>query len=197
MPKMKNHRGVAKRVKRTGSGKFTRHHALRRPPDGTQVQQAETQPAQIGRRRCRPISAASRGCCRSATADAGYEQRRKAMPRVKRGNVHLNRRRRILKQAKGYYGADSRQYASARDAVDHAMQYAYSGRKLRKRDFRRLWITRINAACRQNDLSYSRFIAGLKAAGVGLDRKVLAEIAIADPPAFARIAATARDGLAA
>ncbi|HEX9698093.1 MAG TPA: 50S ribosomal protein L20 [Acidobacteriota bacterium] len=118
------------------------------------------------------------------------------MPRVKRGNVHANRRRRILKQAKGYYGSDSRLYASARDAVDRAMQYAYHGRKRKKRDFRRLWITRINAACRQHDLSYSRFMAGLKAAGVGLDRKVLAEIAVEDPAAFEQLTATAKDSLA-
>ena len=119
------------------------------------------------------------------------------MARVKRGNVHKNRRRRILKQAKGYYGSDSRLYASARDAVDRAMQYAYAGRKLRKRDFRRLWITRINAACRQNDISYSRFMAGLKASGVDLNRKVLAEIAVEDPQAFTHLTSTAKDGLAA
>ncbi len=119
------------------------------------------------------------------------------MARVKRGNVHKNRRRRILKQAKGYYGSDSRLYASARDAVDRAMQYAYSGRKRKKRDFRRLWITRINAACRQNDISYSRFIAGLKAAGVGLDRKVLAEIAVEDPEVFSQLTTAAKDSLAA
>jgi len=119
------------------------------------------------------------------------------MARVKRGNVHKNRRRRILKQAKGYYGSDSRLYASARDAVDRAMQFAYIGRKRKKRDFRRLWITRINAACRQNEISYSRFIAGLKAAGVGLDRKVLAEIAVEDPETFAQLTAAAKDSLAA
>ena len=119
------------------------------------------------------------------------------MPRVKRGNVHKNRRRRILKKAKGYYGSDSRNYASARDAVNHAMVYAYIGRKLKKRDFRRLWIIRINAACRLNHISYSRFMAGLKAADIGLDRKVLAEIAVVDPEAFGQIAAAAKDSLAA
>lgn len=119
------------------------------------------------------------------------------MPRVKRGNVHKNRRNRILKKAKGYYGSDSRLYASARDAVDRAMQYAYVGRKRKKRDFRRLWITRINAACRQNDISYSRFMAGLKAAGVGLDRKVLAEIAVEDPETFTQLTTAAKDSLAA
>lgn len=119
------------------------------------------------------------------------------MARVKRGSVHKNKRRRILKKAKGYYGSDSRTYTSARDAVERAMQYAYHGRKRKKRDFRRLWITRINAACRQNEISYSRFIAGLKAAGIGLDRKVLAEIAVEDPQTFAQLTTAAKDSLAA
>jgi len=118
------------------------------------------------------------------------------MARVKRGNVHTNRRRRILKQAKGYYGAKSRLYSEAREAVDRAMSFAYEGRKLKKRDFRRLWIIRINAACRQHDMSYSRFMAGLKAAGVGLDRKVLAEIAVRDPETFEQLTAAARESLA-
>ena len=119
------------------------------------------------------------------------------MARVKRGSVHTNRRRRILKQAKGYYGAKSRLYSEAREAVDRAMQFAYIGRKRKKRDFRRLWITRINAASRQQGLSYSRFMAGLKAAGVGLDRKILAEIAVEDPEAFAQLTAAAKESLAA
>ena len=119
------------------------------------------------------------------------------MARVKRGNVHKNRRRNILKQAKGYYGSDSRLYASARDAVDRAMQYAYIGRKRKKRDFRRLWIIRINAACRQHDISYSRFMAGLKAANIGLDRKVLAQIAVEAPAAFGQLTLAAKDSLAA
>ncbi len=119
------------------------------------------------------------------------------MARVKRGNVHTNRRRRILKQAKGYYGAKSRLYSEAREAVDRAMQFAYQGRKRKKRDFRRLWITRINAASREQSLSYSRFMAGLKAAGVGLDRKILAEIAVEDPQTFAQLTAAAKESLAA
>ena len=119
------------------------------------------------------------------------------MARVKRGNVHSNRRRRILKQAKGYYGARSRLYSEARDAVDRAMQFAYHGRKRKKRDFRRLWITRINAASREHGLSYSRFMAGLKAAGVGLDRKILAEIAVEDPDTFAQLTEAAKESLAA
>ncbi|MFQ5743131.1 MAG: 50S ribosomal protein L20 [Acidobacteriota bacterium] len=118
------------------------------------------------------------------------------MPRTKRGSVHAKRRRRILKEAKGYYGAKSRLYSEAREAVDRAMQHSYRGRKRKKRDFRRLWITRINAASRQHGLSYSHFMAGLRRAGIGLDRKVLAEIAIEDPQAFAQLTSTAKQALA-
>lgn len=118
------------------------------------------------------------------------------MPRVKRGVVHARRRRRILKQAKGYYGARSRTYSQARDAVDRALQYAFHGRKRKKRDYRRLWITRINAASREHGLSYSKFVAGLSEAGVGIDRKILAELAVEDPKAFEALAATAKNALA-
>ena len=118
------------------------------------------------------------------------------MPRVKRGVVHARRRRRILKQAKGYYGAKSRTYSQARDAVERALQHAFHGRKRKKRDFRRLWITRINAASRQHGLSYSQFVAGLNEAGVGIDRKILAELAVEDPKAFEALAATAKNALA-
>jgi large subunit ribosomal protein L20 len=117
------------------------------------------------------------------------------MSRVKRGNVHTKRRRRILKQAKGYYGAKSRLYSEARDSVDRALQFAFHGRKRKKRDFRRLWITRINAASRQHGLSYSQFINGLSKAGVGLDRKMLAELAVEDPRAFETLATTAKNAL--
>ena len=118
------------------------------------------------------------------------------MARVKRGNVHTKRHRNILKQAKGYYGAKSRLYGEAREAVDRALQHAFHGRKRKKRDFRRLWITRINAACRTNGISYSQFIHGLTRAGVGLDRKMLAELAIEDPRAFEQLAAAAKSALA-
>ena len=114
------------------------------------------------------------------------------MSRVKRGTVHTRRRRRVLKQAKGYYGAKSRLYSEAREAVDRAMQHAFHGRKRKKRDFRRLWITRINAASREHGLSYSQFINGLSKAGVGLDRKVLAELAVDDPKTFAALVTTAK-----
>src|SRR3954452_23854090 len=102
------------------------------------------------------------------------------MPRVKRGVMTRKRHNKIIKAANGYWGSRSNLFRQANEAVMHAGQYAYRDRRVRKRDFRRLWIARINAACRQNDLTYSRFIAGLQAAGVELDRKVLADVAVHD-----------------
>jgi len=117
------------------------------------------------------------------------------MPRVKRGFKARRRHNRILKLAKGYRGAHGRLYRSAVEAVERALCYAYRDRKARKRAFRRLWIVRINAAARQNGLSYSRFVHGLKKADVELDRRVLAELAIGDPAAFADVAKAARAAL--
>ncbi len=111
--------------------------------------------------------------------------------RVKRGFKARRRRKRLLKLAKGYRGGRSKLFRTAADAVDKALQYAYRDRRTRKRDFRRLWIARINAAARLNDLSYSRFISGLKKAGVEIDRKILAELAVSDPKAFSHLAAMA------
>jgi large subunit ribosomal protein L20 len=119
------------------------------------------------------------------------------MPRVKRGVVAHRRHKKILKQAKGYYGARSRVFRVAKQAVTKAGQYAYRDRRQRKRLFRALWITRINAQSRANGLSYSRFINGLKKANVGLDRRVLADIAVHDKPAFAAIVEQAKAALAA
>ncbi|HEU4405567.1 MAG TPA: 50S ribosomal protein L20 [Polyangiaceae bacterium] len=110
------------------------------------------------------------------------------MPRAKRGFKARRRRNRMLKHAEGFYSARSRLFGVAAEAVRNAWQYAYIGRKLRKRDFRRLWIARINAGARANGSTYSRLIAGLKKASVQLDRKILADLAIADPAAFASIA---------
>ena len=115
------------------------------------------------------------------------------MPRVKRGNKRRQRRRKILRLAKGYFLTKSKLHRSAKEAIDRAGRFAYVGRRLRKRDFRRLWIIRINAAARQHELSYSRLIAGLKRAGVELDRKTLADIAVRDPEAFARLAESAKN----
>lgn len=109
--------------------------------------------------------------------------------RIKRAVNAVKKRRKILKQAKGYRGAKSKLYRVAREQVMKSGMYAYIGRKQKKRDFRALWITRINAACRLNDISYSRFIAGLKVKGIDLNRKVLADIAVRDPQAFAKLVA--------
>jgi large subunit ribosomal protein L20 len=108
--------------------------------------------------------------------------------RIKRGYKARRRRQKVLKLAKGFRGGRSKLIRTAADSVDKALNYAFRDRKQRKRQFRRLWIARINAAARMNDLSYSRFINGLKKADVGLDRKVLAELAISDPAGFAQIA---------
>ena len=107
------------------------------------------------------------------------------MARVKRAVHGKKHRRATLARAKGYYGNKSRSYKAANEQVMHSLQYAYRDRRARKGEFRKLWIQRINAACRQNGISYSRFIAGLKAAGVEVDRKVLADLAVAEPAAFA------------
>ena len=108
--------------------------------------------------------------------------------RIKHGFKARKRRKKVLKLAKGYRGGRSKLFRTAADAVDKALMYSYRDRRTRKRDFRRLWITRINAASRLSNLSYSKFIRGLKLAGVELDRKVLAELAISDPAGFAKIA---------
>lgn len=108
--------------------------------------------------------------------------------RVKRGFKARQRRKKVLKLAKGFRGGRSKLFRTAADAVDKALMYAYRDRKARKRDFRKLWIARINAAVRMNNLSYSKFVHGLKLAGVELDRKVLAELVISDPSGFAQIA---------
>ena len=108
--------------------------------------------------------------------------------RIKRGFKARRRRKKVLKLAKGYRAGRSKLFRTAADAVDKALMYSYRDRRARKRDFRRLWITRINAATRMNNLTYSKFIRGLKLAGVELDRKVLAELAISDPAGFSKIA---------
>jgi large subunit ribosomal protein L20 len=115
--------------------------------------------------------------------------------RVKRGFKARRRRKKILKLAKGFRGGHSKLFRTAADTVDKSLNYAYRDRRQRKRDFRRLWIARINAAARMNKLSYSKFIQGLKRAKVDLDRKVLAELAISDPAGFAKIAELAAQKL--
>lgn len=111
--------------------------------------------------------------------------------RIKRGFKARRRRNKVLKLAKGFRGGRGKLFRSAADSVDRALNFAYRDRRRRKRDFRKLWIARINAAARMNDLSYSKFISGLKKADVSLDRKVLAELALSDPAGFSKIAALA------
>ena len=118
------------------------------------------------------------------------------MPRIKRGVTARRRHKKILDRAKGSYGARSRVFRVAKQSVIKAGQYAYRDRRQRKRQFRALWITRINAASRANGLSYSRLIAGLRRAAIGLDRRVLADLAVRDKPAFAVIVEKARAALA-
>ena len=118
------------------------------------------------------------------------------MARVKNGAVTKARHKKVLKEAKGYFGSKHRLYKSAKEQLMHSGQYAFRDRKQKKREFRKLWITRINAACRQNDISYSRFIEGLTKAGVEVNRKMLSEIAINDPKAFTDLVKVAKDGKA-
>ncbi|MBQ3068245.1 MAG: 50S ribosomal protein L20 [Oscillospiraceae bacterium] len=117
------------------------------------------------------------------------------MARVKGGIMAHKRRKKVLKLAKGFYGAKSKQFRTAKQAVMKSGQYAYIGRKNRKRDFRKLWIVRISAACRLNDINYSTFMNGLKKAGIELNRKMLSEIAIADPKAFTELIKKAKSSL--
>ena len=118
------------------------------------------------------------------------------MPRVKRAVAAHKKRRKVLEQAKGYWGRKSTHYRYAKEQVEHSLVYAYRDRKVRKREFRRLWIMRINAGARANGLSYNQFVAGLKAADVELDRKILADLAVSDPAKFGELAEQAKAALA-
>ena len=119
------------------------------------------------------------------------------MARIKRGVTAHRRHKRVLSQVKGHYGTNTRLYQRAHESLMHAWAYAYRDRKNRKRTFRQLWIIRINAAARINGLPYSRFMQGLKAAGVAIDRKMLADLAVRDPEAFAAVAAIAKEHIPA
>ncbi|MDR2590000.1 MAG: 50S ribosomal protein L20 [Oscillospiraceae bacterium] len=119
------------------------------------------------------------------------------MARIKRAVITRKRRKKILKLAKGYWGSKSKHFKMANQAVMKSLTYAYVGRRLKKRDFRRLWITRISAACKANDMNYSRFMHGLKLSGVNLNRKMLSEMAIHEPEAFTKLIGTAKEALTA
>ena len=118
------------------------------------------------------------------------------MARVKGSNIHKNRRKKILKLAKGYFGSKHKLYKTAKEQVMHSLKYAYRDRKQNKREMRKLWITRINAACRMNDISYSKFISGLNKAGIVINRKMLSEVAIDDAASFTNLVNMAKDALA-
>jgi large subunit ribosomal protein L20 len=119
------------------------------------------------------------------------------MARVKRGNVRREKRKKLLARAKGFYQTKGKLYRAAKEAVDTALKYAFVGRRNKKRDFRRLWITRINAAARQHGITYGQLMRGLAAAGVALDRKMLADLAVNQPEAFAAVVAKARAAIPA
>ena len=119
------------------------------------------------------------------------------MPRVKRGTVRRAKRKKLLGLAKGYYANKSKLYRAAKESVDTALKYAYVGRKNKKREYRRRWVVRINAAARENGLTYSQMMRGLKAAGSTIDRKMLADLAVAQPAAFAKVASQAKAALPA
>ena len=116
------------------------------------------------------------------------------MTRVRNGVVTKQRHKKILKEARGYFGSKHREFKSAKEQLMHAGQYAYRDRRQKKREFRKLWIVRINAACRENEISYSRFIEGLNKAGLEINRKMLSEIAINDPKAFSELVKVAKSG---
>lgn len=118
------------------------------------------------------------------------------MPRVKRGTKRRAKRKKILDRASGYYLTKSKLYRSAKESVERGLKFAYAGRRQKKRQFRSLWIVRINAACKLNGISYSKFISGLKKVGIELDRKILAELAVNDPAAFTSLAQQAKTATA-
>ncbi len=117
------------------------------------------------------------------------------MARVKGGNIHKNRRKKVLKLARGYFGSKHKLYKTAKEQVMHSLKYAYRDRRQNKREMRKLWIVRINAACRMNDISYSKCMNGVAKANIEMNRKMLSELAIDDPKAFAALVSTAKDAL--
>lgn len=189
MPKMKTHHGTAKRFRVTGSGKIMRSKAYK--------SHIMTKKSQKRKRNFRHETEVATADNKVIARNLGLRQSKEElrMPRVKRAvNAH-KKRRTVLNRAKGYYGAKSRSYRAAKEQVQHSLQYQYRDRRAKKREIRRLWITRINAAARINGLSYSVFMNGLKKAGVELDRKVLADMAVNDADAFAALVEVAKKAL--
>ena len=215
MPKMKTHSGIRKRVKVTGSGKIVHQQVRQAAQPGGQADKrtrrldgiAEVSKADVPRvRRAagqltpRP-AVAPNARHHSAELDPAAAHSRLdtegqvPVARVKRAVNAQKKRRTILERASGYRGQRSRLYRKAKEQMLHSMQYAYKDRRKRKGDFRKLWITRINAAARANGMTYNRLMQGLKLAGVEVDRKVLAELAVHDEAAFAALVAVAREAV--
>ena len=183
MPKMKSGSGAKKRFKVTGSGKILRRHAM-------QSHNLEHKSAKRKRAFGKDYVGREGGRAEAQEA-AGVE----VMPSVKRSVHARKKRRKVLEQAKGYWGLKSRSYRYAKEQVEHSLTYAYRDRKNKKRTFRQLWIVRINAAARANGMSYNQFISGLHKAGIELDRKVLADLAVSDPAAFTAVVEQAKAAL--
>ena len=192
MPKIKTNRAAAKRFKATGTGKLKRNKAYRR--------HILTKKTTKNKRNLRKAAMMDQTNIKNMKKILPYIEdlvrRRQETARVKGGLGAKKRHNRTLKLAKGYRGARSKQYRVAKQSVMRALTSSYSGRKERKRQFRQLWIARINAAARMNGLSYSQFMHGLKVAGADLNRKVLADMAVTDAAGFAKLAEVAKKALA-
>ncbi len=188
MPKMKTHSGSKKRFHKTAGGKLRGRHSNR-----SHILEKKTPKRKRQLGRPAEISKAGPQAGRGPAARQGGS----LMPRATNAVARRKRRKKVLDRAKGYYGRKHSSYRFANEQVMRSDAYAYRDRRTRKRDFRRLWITRINAAARQEGMSYSEFIHGLNEAGVEVNRKMLAEIAVSDPDGFRRFVELAREGAAA
>src|SRR4029079_7330435 len=187
MPKMKSHRGAGKRFSVTGSGKVKRQKAFK--------SHILTKKTSKRKRRLRQEGViATRGEEKNIKRLLQAEGERQ-MRRVRSNVVRLKRKKQVMKAARGAFGARSKLWKAAKENVERGWKYAYRDRKNKKRDFRRLWIVRINAGARQHDMSYSVFMNGLKQAGIEIDRKVLSDLAINDAAAFGALAEKARAAL--
>ena len=191
MPKMKTHRGAAKRFKKTGTGKLKRAKAFK---SHILTKKSSKRKRNLKKDRiCFNYSRKSNEEIITISIRIGTGGLK--MARVKRAVNSRKNHKKVLKLAKGYYGGKSKLFKTANESVIRALRNAYVGRRLKKRDFRRLWIARINAATRMNGLSYSKFMNGIKLAGVDINRKMLSEIAINDPKAFADLVELAKKQL--
>ena len=191
MPKQKSHSGSKKRFDVTGSGRVKRAQSGKNHKTGDKPRKRKRSLRQTAY-----VSDAQESNVKNLIPYKKLESKEEGTMRIKRGVNAVKKRRKIFKLSKGYFGSKSRSYRIAREAVMKSLMYAYVGRKRRKRDFRQLWIARINAAARVNGLSYSKFMHGLKVAGIDLNRKVLADIAVSDAAAFAALAEKAKAAIA-